>query len=142
VSKRSTILCIDDKGSNLVIRAKLLEQAGYNVITSANETSALKAVTEQRVDLAVIDYHMLGSANGEEIAKEIRAIHPNLPLVMLTGDPQVPQSARDSVDACLIKGADPVTTLLGTIEKLLLENRGGSCQEWASLTMSAVSSSF
>jgi CheY-like chemotaxis protein len=122
VSKRSTILCIDDKGANLLIRVKLLEQAGYNVVTSANETSALKAVTEQRVDLAVIDYHM--HPNGEEIAKEMRAIHPNLPLLMLTGDPQVPQSARDSVDACLIKGADPVTTLLDTIEKLLFENRG------------------
>jgi CheY-like chemotaxis protein len=106
----------------------LLEVAGYNVVTSTDESSALKAVTEQQVDLAVIDYHMLEGANGEEIAKEIRVIHPSLPLLMLTGDPQVPQSARDSVDACLIKGADPATTLLSTIQKLLSENRGSRCR--------------
>jgi CheY-like chemotaxis protein len=106
----------------------LLEVAGYNVVISTDDFSALKAVTEQQVDLAVIDYHMLVGRNGEEIAKEIRVIHPNLPLLMLTGDPQVPQSAVDSVDACLIKGADPATMLLSVIKKLLSENRSRSCR--------------
>jgi CheY-like chemotaxis protein len=128
VSTRPTILCIDDKGPNLLIRAKLLERAGYKVVTSTDDSSALKAVTEQQVDLALIDYHMSGGLNGEEIAKAIRVTYPNLPLLMLTGDPNVPQSARDSVDACLIKGAEPATTLLIVIEKLLSENRGASCR--------------
>ena len=128
MGRRSTILCIDDNRSSLHIRAKLLERHGYNVILSTDDSSALKAVTKQQVDLAVIDYHMLEGRNGEEIAKEIRAIHPNLPLLMLTGDPQVPQSAVDSVDACLIKGADPATMLLSVIKKLLSENRSRSCR--------------
>jgi len=122
VSTRPTILCIDDKGPNLLIRAKLLQLAGYNVVTSTDDSSAFKAVTGQQVDLVLIDYHMSGGLNGEGIAKAIRAKYPNLPLLMLTGDPYVPQSARDSVDACLIKGADPATTLLSVIQNLLSEN--------------------
>ena len=121
-STRPTILCIDDKEPNLFIRAKLLEVRGYNVITASDDFLALKAVTEQQVDVAVIDYHMERGANGEQIAKAIRVIYPNLPLLMLTGDPNVPQSARDSVDAFLIKGAEDVTTLLSVIKNLLSEN--------------------
>ena len=125
VSTRPTILCVDDKGPNVLIRAKLLEVRGYNVITSTDGSSALKAVTEQQVDLALIDYHISGGLNGEEIAKAIRKVYPNLPLLMLPGDPYVPQSARDSVDACLIKGADPAVILLSAIEKLLSEKSTG-----------------
>jgi DNA-binding NtrC family response regulator len=69
-------------------------RTGSNVVTSTDDSSALKVVTEQQVDLAVIDYHMLRGRNGEEIAKEIKAIHPNLPLLMLTGYPQVPKAIQ------------------------------------------------
>ncbi|HKF21313.1 MAG TPA: response regulator [Candidatus Angelobacter sp.] len=123
MSTRPTILCIDDKEPNLLIRAKLLEVRGYNVIIANDDSSALKAVKEQQVDLAVIDYHMERGANGEQIAKALRVMYPNLPLLLLTGDPFVPQSARDSVDACLIKGIHPATTLLNVIEKLLSQSR-------------------
>jgi len=73
VSRKPTILCIDDKGPNLLIRTKLLELHGYNVVTSTDDSSALKAVTEQQIDLALGDYHMSRGLNGEGIAKAIRA---------------------------------------------------------------------
>jgi hypothetical protein len=42
-----------------------------------------------------------------------------MPLIMLTGDPAIPETAKASVDAVLIKGASNPSDLLATIQKLL-----------------------
>jgi len=55
----------------------------------------------------------------EDLARQIRKVKPELPLVMLSGDPKIPDSARDSVDAVLIKGAGRPRDLLDLIEKLV-----------------------
>ena len=123
MSGKPTILCIDDNRPGLLARTELLKMRGYNVIPVTGHSSALKAITEQQVDLAVIDYHLAEDSNGELVAQDIRAMYPDLPLLMLTGDPNVPQSARDSVDVCIIKGVEPVSTLLSVIKTLLSENR-------------------
>jgi hypothetical protein len=40
---------------------------------------------------------------------------------MLTGDPKIPASARASVDAVFIKGANDPSDLINTIQQLLPE---------------------
>ncbi len=113
------ILCIDDLAENLRIRTMLLEQFGCETIAVPDHQSALRVVSETPVDLLVIDYHLADGQTGEEIARDVRAMRPDIPLIMLTGDSRLPQSACDCVDAVLIKGAANPTALLDLIEKLV-----------------------
>ena len=116
---KPTVLCVDDQVFNLNIRGMLLEQFGCVAIKATNHKEALRLATETPVDVAVIDFHLADGETGEEIARDLRVLQPGLPLIMLTGDSRLPQSACDVVDAVLIKGASNPTALLDLIEKLL-----------------------
>ena len=97
----------------------LLEQFGCEVTTVADHQATLQAVSHQRFDLLVIDYHLARGETGEEIARDVRVIHPEIPLVMLTGDSKLPDSACEIVDAVLIKGSSNPRALLDLVEKLV-----------------------
>jgi CheY-like chemotaxis protein len=119
MSRKATILCVDDRADNLLIRKLMLEQFGCKVVAVNDSQSCLHALNENRIDLVLIDYHLAEEATGEDLARQIRKVKPELPLVMLSGDPKIPDSARDSVDAVLIKGAGSPRDLLDLIEKLV-----------------------
>jgi len=119
MSARPRILCVDDRQDSLLVRKLLLEQFGCDVLVAADAPSCLIAATRGEADLVVIDYHLAGGAMGDDLAKDIRACSPELPLIMLTGDPAIPEAAKASVDAVLIKGVSNPSDLLATIQELL-----------------------
>jgi two-component system, OmpR family, response regulator len=119
MSSKPTILCVDDQPSNLRIRAMLLEQFGCVAKTAPDGQSALRIVTSDLIDLIVIDYHLAHGESGEDVARDVRVIRPRLPIIMLTGDTKLPQSACEAVDEVLIKGASNPTALFDLIQKLL-----------------------
>lgn len=116
---KPTILCVDDQILNLQIRAMMLEQFGCRALTAPDHQSALRAISEEEVDLVVIDYHLANGETGEEVARDVRVMRPQLPLIMLTGDSRLPQSACDCVDEVIIKGASDPRALFDLIQKLL-----------------------
>lgn len=117
--KRPKILCVDDQVENLRVRAMLLEQFGCDVVQVQDYRGALREVTDDSIDLVVIDYHLAGGETGDTIARDVRVMHPTLPLVMLTGDTRLPVRASECVDAVLVKGASNPRALLDLIEKLV-----------------------
>lgn len=119
MSRKPKILCVDDKIDNLRIRVMLLERFGCEAVIASDHNSALRACMEDRIDLAVIDYHLARGEMGDELAHDIRVMFPKLPLIMLTGDPQLPDSAAKTVDAVLVKGQCNPSALLDVIEQLL-----------------------
>jgi CheY-like chemotaxis protein len=119
VAKKPKILCVDDQVENLRVRAMLLEQFGCEVVEAQDHQSALREVSEDSIDLIVIDYHLARGQTGEEIARDVRVMRPELPLIMLTGDSKLPDSAAECVDAVLIKGSSNPRALLELIEKLV-----------------------
>ena len=119
MSRKPTILCVDDRADNLLIRKLMLEQFGCAVTAVNDSRSCLNVLQENSVDLVLIDYHLAEKMNGEDLARQIRGLRPELPLVMLTGDPNIPDSVRDSVDAVLIKGSGSPKELFNLIEDLV-----------------------
>ena len=119
MAKKPKILCVDDQVENLRVRAMLLEQFGCEVVEVQDHQSALREVSEDSIDLIVIDYHLARGQTGEEIARDVRVMRPELPLIMLTGDSKLPDSAAECVDAVLIKGSSNPRALLELIEKLV-----------------------
>jgi DNA-binding NarL/FixJ family response regulator len=55
--------------------------------------------------------------NGEAVAREIRRTHPQVPIVMLSGQLDIPKRAALAVDAFVAKGQPPAV-LLGQLTAL------------------------
>ena len=108
------ILCIEDQPTHLILRKKVLEQDGYDVIGVTTAAEALKTLSEATV-CAVIADHMLQGATGTELAEEMKKIKPRVPIILFSGT--VPQRLND-VDVYVNKG-EPTAFFLGIVRDVV-----------------------
>jgi CheY-like chemotaxis protein len=116
---------VDDRISSLEVRRALLTAAGYHVFIASDPPSALAITSKVEVDLVILDYNFPGQMSGEELACRLRAANPKLPLIMLSGVPDLPDSAAASVDVLILKGSGRPTDLLEVIAKLVQRTHSG-----------------
>jgi CheY-like chemotaxis protein len=105
--------------ARVLFRKLLLEKVGCEVIAVNGFFSCLKALADAPVDLALIDYHLTGEMDGEHLARVICSTYPAIALTMLTGDPTIPNGARESGDVLLTKGTNKSIDLREAIEALV-----------------------
>lgn len=77
------ILVADDEKEIQVSCRKILERAGYEVVTASDGAEALEQLKSGRFDLFIVDLKMPGR-NGMEILSLARALDPGLQIVMFT----------------------------------------------------------
>jgi DNA-binding response OmpR family regulator len=79
------ILVVDDEAVLVETIAYNLEQAGYQVITAADGTSALQAAQRETPDLVILDI-MLPGMDGLEVCRQLRRENntATTPIMMLT----------------------------------------------------------
>jgi CheY-like chemotaxis protein len=85
--------------------ACLLQTLGYTVAEAENGSAGLAILREQPVDLVMTDLMMPG-LTGWDVARLAKAMHPRVPVVLVTGDPgaiPLDQTGRRHVDALLVK---------------------------------------
>ena len=85
-----TALVIDDDDIVLSATGAMLHRHGYRVITSLSGKQAVELLeewTDVEIDIALIDV-ILGDTTGPEVAKEIRRLRPQLPIIFMTGFPE------------------------------------------------------
>ena len=80
------ILYIDDDESLVFLVQRLLERRGYHLSGHINQREALDALRAdpQRFNLVVTDYNMPGMS-GLDVARAVRAIRADLPVVVASG---------------------------------------------------------
>ncbi len=78
------LLIVDDDDDVRAFLAESLEGLGCTIVSAASGAQGLEALRESRPDLALIDYAMPGM-NGAEVARAARDLHPDLPIVFVTG---------------------------------------------------------
>ena len=80
------VLLIDDEKTILKICQEILERLGYQVITAGNSQEALEIINRigTRIDLVMLDMIMPGMS-GKEMFDKIRAIHPNIRVILSSG---------------------------------------------------------
>ncbi len=113
MAANSTLLCIHRDSAQL----SLLEQSGYDLVTATNGREGLRLFMSRPVDAIVLDYH-LGLLDGGVVAAEIKKVKPQVPIVMVAHELEVPVSALRSVDAVVASGDGP-DLLLATIRSVL-----------------------
>jgi two-component system alkaline phosphatase synthesis response regulator PhoP len=99
---KSTLLCIHRDPTQL----DLLQENGYQLVTATNGTDGLRLLMSCPVDAIVLEYH-LGLLNGAAVAAEIKKAKPQLPIVMMADDLELPEGALRSVDALVTKADGP-----------------------------------
>jgi CheY-like chemotaxis protein len=114
---RPVILCVDDEWNGLEGRKMLLEESGCTVLASTSGAEALKLFASNPVDLVLLDYHM-PQMSGDVVAERMKADQPDIPIVLLSGDDELPEKVLRSVDVFVSK-SEPPENLLQTIEHLL-----------------------
>ena len=130
VEDKAIILCVDDEEIPLMLRKLVLEKAGYDVVIAGSAMQGREIVTSRHVDLVLSDHLMPGST-GTEFTREVKAILPELPVILLSGVNEVPGDAGCS-DLFLSKVAGPVVlceeiaTLLTEVGKRKLGKAGSS----------------
>jgi CheY-like chemotaxis protein len=112
-----SILCVDDDSAILRLHKRLLEDAGYSVLTAASGAEALSMLAEGlQAEVAVLDYLMPGM-DGEELAVELRMRYPKLRLVAVSAN-KLPPAMLDAVDNHMQKGRQP-EQIVSIVSKVL-----------------------
>jgi CheY-like chemotaxis protein len=83
----NTVLIVDDSKLARIVAAKAIAAAhpDWKKIEAGNADEALALLSQEQVDLAVIDFNMPGR-NGLELAEEIRKIHATMPIALATAN--------------------------------------------------------
>ncbi len=95
----NTVLVVDDEKNYLLVLEDLLEEEGYRVYTAASGAEGLELVKTKPIDTVLSDIKMPGMT-GVEFFEQIKALDPDLPVILMTAYADVDQA----VDA-MKKGA-------------------------------------
>jgi len=79
------ILCVDDEPANLRLLEALLVPRGYEVIKTQRGETALETISEQKIDLILLDV-MMPEINGFDVCRTIKENekYRHIPVVLIT----------------------------------------------------------
>jgi predicted nucleotide-binding protein len=116
------ILLADNMAEHLETRKRLLEQAGYTVVTATSPDEALAKLRSMDIDVAVIDIRLEDDRDEKDVSGLLVARDSDaaIPKIMLTGFPS-PETARRAMSALVPGGALAVDYVAKGQSDLLLK---------------------
>ena len=113
------ILLVEDDPTVREVMGELLKALGYDLRVACDGPEALEVLGTAKFDLVLTDHSMPGMT-GLELAKEIRRVVPDLPLVLLTGaGPSGLAADSGSPFALVLSKPAPVNLLREAVIKAL-----------------------
>ncbi len=116
------VVYLDDEAPLVFLVDRALTRRGYRVsaLTSAEEAITLVRDSEHEVDIVVTDYNM-PHLSGMDVAKTLRALRPQLPIVLISG--YVTEAMRAEATSVgiqeIVHKPDSIDELCQTIESLV-----------------------
>jgi CheY-like chemotaxis protein len=121
---KTVILCVDDEQNPLKLRKLVLQRAGYEVLTASSAKEALEVVASRKIDLVLSD-HLMPGMHGTELAEQIKAKHPKLPVILLSGVNELPAgSTIANAFISKIEGPDALCKEVAAVLNLPLDACG------------------
>jgi CheY-like chemotaxis protein len=119
------ILVVDDDKPNRDSLGMVFQSCGFDVVTAADVTAALRQIGSQSFDVLLTDLHMPAPGDGLTVVSAMRHSHPNAATFIFSGYPEM-SAATSAIllqtDQVLLKPMAPVA-LVATIRKRLMEGR-------------------
>ena len=98
VTPHGTILLVDDDPDIRSLARTFLVHEGYRVFTSGDAERAINVFrSSSEIDLLIIDLY-LPERSGMQLAKDLKALRQNLPILMISGgflDPELRDQLQD-----------------------------------------------
>jgi len=105
-----------------MLRKLLLESAGYDVLIAPSGRKGLELFRSQPIDAVILDYWMSGM-NGLAVAKELRRLNRQTPIIVLSAYVPILDEAIGLADVWVRKGEENPEFLLAKLKELL-DKRG------------------
>jgi CheY-like chemotaxis protein len=85
----TTVLIDDDSKLARIVAGKAIRalQPEWERVEAANADEAMAVIAARQVDVALLDFNMPGR-DGLELAAEIRALRPSMPIAVITANVQ------------------------------------------------------
>ena len=90
-----TVLIVDDSKLARIVAGKAVNalQPEWERVEAANADQAMAVMAERHIDVALLDFNMPGR-DGIELAGEMRALRPAMPIAVITANVQDEVIAR------------------------------------------------
>jgi CheY-like chemotaxis protein/anti-sigma regulatory factor (Ser/Thr protein kinase) len=85
IGSSGTVLLVEDNPEVALVSISLLEQLGYTVRRVPDAETALREIACDDIDLVFSDIVMPGKMDGLSLARRLREIRPELPILLATG---------------------------------------------------------
>jgi EAL domain-containing protein (putative c-di-GMP-specific phosphodiesterase class I) len=92
VAEVTSLLVVDDDAAVLKMTSRLLQRRGYRVVACTSGEEALGWLARETFDCMVSDVHMPGM-DGVRLLRAVRDLDLDLPVVLVTGEPNVETAA-------------------------------------------------
>ncbi len=123
---RCTILVVDDEAPIRDLLSDFFVKKGYSVLTSGTVEEAIRKANEEALHLVILDV-LLPDGDGMETLSAIKAAHPQLPVLIMTGigfDEELLQEAKDRGASGYVSKTLPLNQLLMEVHRILRPVKG------------------
>jgi len=118
-----TVLVVDDDEVVRMLEVRMLSQLGYNVLEAEGPLEAMRlAAATPTIHLLLTDFSM-PEADGLELTEQFRAMHPQRPVLMVSGSLEAINGRADYLDRFAVL-AKPFTSeeLVDRVSALLSDS--------------------
>jgi two-component system cell cycle response regulator DivK len=105
----ATILIIEDDPNSVNILTRVLERSGHEVLVATEGLSGVKAISQQRVDLVLLDMG-LPDLGGHTVAALIKRIPGEVPVVAVSASTEPATERRALNYGCIGYITKPINT--------------------------------
>lgn len=116
MQEKQTVFYVDDNPKARRLLTSVLGRCGFTVVT-ADAMEARRLSSETQFDLALVNYQT-SSKSGSQLAGEIKSIHPDVPVVMISDRAFVSHEELHFVDRHFGSGT-ALDDLIATMHMLL-----------------------
>lgn len=114
------IVIVDDDVPVLETLTDKFEHEGFVVFAASSFPEALAVFKGQpRVDLLVTDYNIAPGATGIHLALEVRKTRPDLPVLIVTGNPHAVMDDTPLGQSCVVGKGTPLSSVIKAAYHLL-----------------------
>jgi CheY-like chemotaxis protein len=79
-----TILCVEDQADTMATLVCMLVGIGYEVMPVSSGRQAIEVIGSQPIDGVLVEYNLPG-ATGVELRAQLKAIRPDIPVLLFDG---------------------------------------------------------
>ncbi len=81
------LLLIEDEPQVQKYMTYLLQRWGHELVVAGNGQAGLEKAADPAIELMLVDLQLPGALQGMDLVKQIRAVRPECPIVIMSGYP-------------------------------------------------------